>query len=63
MAGCALLREALLSSRFSKMSCLDLQNLVAEFKSPTKVYTFSSVGDYRIPNVECAHSATKIRSV
>ena len=34
--------------------------LVAEFISPQKVCTFSSIGDYRIPkSVKCAHSAPK----
>ena len=36
-------------------------NLLAEFISPKKVYTFSSIGDYSIPkSVKCAQSATTL---
>ena len=35
--------------------------LSAEFISPKKLYTFSSIGDPCIPkNVKCTHSATKM---
>ena len=38
-------------------------NLAAEFISPPKVYTFSSLEDYSIPkSVKCAHSATELRA-
>ena len=35
--------------------------MVAEFRSPQKVYTFKFVGDYSIPKsvVKCTRSATK----
>ena len=35
--------------------------LVADFISPKRVYTFSSIGGYSIPkSLKCAHSATKV---
>ena len=40
---------------------LFITTLVAEFRSPKKVYPFSPEGDYSIPrSAKCTHSATKL---